>query len=358
MLKKVTEHQPRGSAATPRRQPRAVNPLRALTRLELEARLAESEAAGAALSSALEVEKSYREAAEAEADAEASRGRGDDAVLELHVAAVAEAERLRAKLRVAKAKLKAEDESSEERDAARHVAEEQEAVRRKAEAERIRAEREAAARKVREAERGREAAERELAVERRGQAEQTHQRVTAERSRLERIHADEKRKLESALKAAQREAELAAAAVRAETAAAVDAEAAEERAARLATVERRLLSAEKRLHAERTARAAAEVRLEVSSAAQDCARADLRPLDLVIEERGRLGVRFHESTEMGLVGESVLPAGLVASCAAEAVGSYTRRTYGWVRTSLQVSDVRKPSVPGAHTAHGAQSAVH
>ena len=50
---------------------------------------------------------------------------------------------------------------------------------------------------------------------------------------------------------------------------------------------------------------------------------DLEPaLELLLEDRGRLGVRFHEGDNLaaqdGLVVESVLPSGLVARCAAEA----------------------------------------
>lgn len=315
-------------AAPPRRQHRlgagggAAPPFRELTRAELERRVAEAEAEAAALAASLEVERSQREASEAEAATERRLRHGDESVLAAHAEAVAEAERLRAKLRVAATKLREENEGASVQQSALRIADEQEAVRRRAEAERRRLEREAQARKLRDAERGREAAEAALAAEQRGCASAAHEKVTAERRRLERIHADEKRKLEEALNAARRRLAASVAEAESKSEAAADARASAAQATASASVERRAEGLSRRLHAERTARAAAEVRLEVMTAAQACARAEAEPLELLLEDRGRLGVRFHEGDNLaaqdGLVVESVLPSGLVARCAAEA----------------------------------------
>ena len=301
--------------------PRVRGGVRDLTRSELERRLAEAETEGAQTVSTLEVERSRREACEAAAAKERRHRQGDESVLAAHAEAVAETERLKAKLRVAGARLREENDGTSAQEAASRVAEEQEAVRRTAEAERIRTEREAHARRLRDAERGREAAEAALAAEQRGCAAVAYGKVAAERKRLERIHADEKRKLEEALARTRREMAAAAQAAERESLAVADAQKAKEQASRAVAAERRVESLSRRLHAERTARAAAEVRLEVSAAAQATARAESEPLELLVGERGRLGVRFHEGegANDGLVVESVLPAGLVARCAADAV---------------------------------------
>lgn len=320
MYAKICSASPPAPGGRPRR---SRVPFREMTRAELERRAADAESEAAALASALEVERSQRDASEAEAATERRLRHGDESVLAAHAEAVAEAERLRAKLRVATAKLHHEeaDESTKQREL--RIADEQEAVRRRAESERVRLEREAHAKKLRAAERALEKAEAALLDEQRSCASAAHAKVSAERRRLERIHAEEVRKLKGTLATAQKQLALAVSEAEKKSEAAADARANTEHTRRAAEAERRVESLSRRLCAERTARAAAEVRLEVISAAQDCARAEADPLELLLEERGRLGVRFHEAdsvgcSQTGLVVESVLPNGLVARCAEEA----------------------------------------